>query len=445
MELSETDIKLSRRVVLKYAGVFAFGLLINTKQPPAQAVAVAAVVAVVQVGIALAGLFGPKGPDLAELIQAQTALLRNISEQLNALNNHLNEIDSKLDEIAQLIQQVPVTVATKLYRDEILGAIAVYGTLFKTYADIIGNGGSGAIERGRTEIRPLLESDVLAKIVPARAKLITISPYNDNQSLIPYIAAALNCEIRSMIFKRSEPEHIINVINFYREYFQKWLDPSYPNNIFDPSNRLRAERVDLINMSKVPLGGDPFLVDKSSRGCGHPTSEHEYLSIITEYHFKRRLFAFDLSPLKIEQWISSAGISKDELEVSLQMVSMGTLNSSEGFLSPTTTYSWLDGFAEGDVEEISGFSDECIRTNPAQVTLGDGVTKVYARSLPNVQAFPECKQLVNIPTIPPHDLTKLHDNTRNLVALRSLESICKDSVNICDRFTLELKALKVPI
>ena len=57
-------------------------------------------------------------------------------------------------------------------------------------------------------------------------------------ALIPYIAAAMNVEIRSMIFYRSEPEALINVISFYREYFQKWLDTSYPNNIFDPSNTI---------------------------------------------------------------------------------------------------------------------------------------------------------------------------------------------------------------
>jgi hypothetical protein len=446
MESSETNYpQISRRVVLKYAGVFAFGVLINFKEPPAQAIAVGAVVAVAQAGIALAGILGPKGPGLAELIQAQAEMLKNISKQLDSLNDHLKEIDKHLDEIEVLVLETPTKTVTLSLRADIVGALENYHIQFETYTKIKNKGGAGAIQSGRAEIKPELVALVLNRIAAARGTIIADSDFGANKTLIPLLAAAMYTEIRSRIFVRSQPENIVVVLKHYRNYFQKWLDGSFQNNLLAPIKKLKANRVEIIRNAQIPMSGDPFLVERKRSGCGSKSPEGIYETQKISYSLKRRQFVFNLALMKSKEWNRTIGMSSNELKYSLQMISVGTLASLEGFLIPTATFTWLDTFTNEYPHEIQNPSQSCSGSETAEVLSGDGVTKVQVSSLPKLETNPECKKLEKLPSIPPHNLTALHENTRELIAFRSLEGICREAVEFCDRFTHEIEAHQGPI
>lgn len=442
LQLPKNDLVISRRLMLKYAGVLVVSAYLNIRQPAAKAIGFAAVVAIAQVGIGIAGLLGPKGPSLADLIQAQTKMLKDISDQVKAVNDHLNEIDKQLDEIAALLHETPVKVVTEDRRVKINGAITEFSLILKVYDDIKKKEG---IQKAREAIRDQLGSLVLSRIAGARGELM--SSYADNKALIPVIASAMYTEIRGMVFYRTKPEWILNLMVVYKKYFERWLDSSFTYSLPNLIQEKLQLRDGLYRQAQIPLNGDPFVEKIIKNNCGRSVPGEGPSGVRYYYALKRRKFAFELSPMNTSQLNLEQDVNVSELEIALKMNSQGSLKPNESFLTPSDTlYSWLNEFMDDKVIFVDKYiiPGSCEGSEDDTVLLGDGVTRFSARSLQNDPSG-EYKGLRKTPAAPKHNLISIHENTREMIALRSLEVICKEAINFCIRFDREIRAANKPI
>jgi hypothetical protein len=440
LQSPKNGLVISRRLMLKYAGVLVVSAYLNIRQPAAKAIGFAAVVAIAQVGIGIAGLLGPKGPSLADLIQAQTKMLKDISDQVKAVNDHLNEIDKQLDEIAALLHETPVKVVTEDRRVKINGAIAEFGLILRVYDDIKKKDG---IVKARDAIKDQLGTLVLIRIAGARGELM--SSYADNKALIPVIAAAMYTEIRGMIFYRTKPEWILNLMAVYRKYFEDWLSDSFSGNLPKLIQEKLQLRSELYKQAQIPLNGDPFVDEVTTNGCGYFVKGEGYFETEFNHHLKRRKFVFDLSSMTISQLNLESDVSKSELEIGLEMIKQGSLKPNESFLTPSNaSYSWLGDIMSEEKVYVTSNRHDCQGSLDKSVLLGDGVTRTPVRSLQRDPSG-EYKGLQKLPAVPKHNLVSIHENTREMIALRSLEVICKEAINFCIRFDREIRAADKPI
>ena len=114
--------------------------------------------AIANSALSAARLFGPSGGSVAELLNLQTQLLNELSQQISALNKGIVLIVDQLEDIRGLIGKVPESTVFELYRNRLAGITVLYRESMELYSDYRVQFG---IEAAQSKIGDRLEEEIL--------------------------------------------------------------------------------------------------------------------------------------------------------------------------------------------------------------------------------------------------------------------------------------------
>lgn len=129
-DLSPLDL-VSRRVAIQIAIAGCFSRRAMQSQEP-----VSTVLMILQAVGALATLFGPKGPSLVDLANAQMTMLENISAQIKLVNDGIIGILSRLDEFERLIGELPDRTANAKALATLKGSLQLFNEDVATHTQL---------------------------------------------------------------------------------------------------------------------------------------------------------------------------------------------------------------------------------------------------------------------------------------------------------------------
>lgn len=196
-------------------GSAVFGLL--PWEPCAFAFVDPATVALcVNTAISVIGLFSHGGSSIEDLLHLQTEMLRQISVELNVINEWMNRISDQLTKIEQAVGAVPKNVVIELKEAKINASIADLYELQTTYWSLAR--GSGGIEAARKQTEKELNRN-LDRVRSARQALM--NPKYECSALVPIVCAAAYAETQMMIMDDESRERILPAVNAYREWLTR--------------------------------------------------------------------------------------------------------------------------------------------------------------------------------------------------------------------------------
>ena len=156
--------------------------------------------AIANSALSAARLFGPSGGSVAELLNLQTQLLNELSQQISALNKGIVLIVDQLEDIRGLIGKVPESTVFELYRNRLAGITVLYRESMELYSDYRVQFG---IEAAQSKIGDRLEEEILKPLREIRSVFLSQS----EDIIITPLAVAAKIETHCMIMSGySTPE-----------------------------------------------------------------------------------------------------------------------------------------------------------------------------------------------------------------------------------------------
>lgn len=192
------------------------------------------VLTVVQMALALASLFGKGGPGIADLLNLQAEMLKNISDQLGIIQQSIAVIFEQLEEIKILIRSLPDQVVLTLYKNKVSGLIRHYGEIMRTYAADVKNHG---ISYSQSKNAPEIEGEILRGLREARNVLFGY----DSELVVPIVCAALQTESHAMIMANYPHSNIQSAFTSYKSWLSPFLSKQIPASLVDEVASLEAD------------------------------------------------------------------------------------------------------------------------------------------------------------------------------------------------------------
>lgn len=202
--------------------------------------AVGAIFAAVSIATSVMQLFGPKGYSLGNLLAIQTEMLKNISQQIIAIQNGIEEILKQLEDIQRKLDQLPENLATEIYNRNLQGVMFTYNDLMKGYIEERDKFG---IPQARSYYIPRINEEILRPIQSVRNTLITFK----NPLHAPILSLALYAEIHSMILTDTPHSAIKSALERYEEYFSDLLEIANPRSLPNTLVAFRAKKIQCDN------------------------------------------------------------------------------------------------------------------------------------------------------------------------------------------------------
>lgn len=180
---------------------------------PARAQDPATVATVIQMGVAAASLFGPKGADLGDLINSQTAILMGISAKIDTVMGAIKVIDARLQELKRIVSDLPNDTVKALKTVEINGAShQLFGEVFPGY--LIDKNALGILKANSVWV-PKVQSEILPALAAARTQLMLF----DTPFAVPVLCVALQSERMALAFAGGTTGETQTLKNVYSNYF----------------------------------------------------------------------------------------------------------------------------------------------------------------------------------------------------------------------------------
>jgi len=167
----------------------------------------------IQMGLAAASMFAPKGPDLGDLISAQSAILMGISAKIDTVMGAIKVIDARLQELQRIVSDLPNDTVKALKTAEINGASRqLFSEVFPGY--LIDKNDLGIVKANSVWV-PKVQADILPALATARAQLMLF----DTPFAVPVLCVALRSERMALAFAAGTFGETQTLKSVYAAYF----------------------------------------------------------------------------------------------------------------------------------------------------------------------------------------------------------------------------------
>lgn len=231
------------------------------------------VLTVAQTAFSAARLLFGGGPSLVDLINLQTEMLREISQQIAIVQQGIIEILNRLDQLTDMIQNLPRDTVMELCRTRIAGLNSRYAEVLQSY-DTFRSASGIAYARANTVTE--LTNEVLVPLREARDDLMTYHEY----ILTPIVCTACFTETHLMIMTDELPGRAQAAFDRYAAWFNsiKGDDTSGTDTLTGAISTARTQLLAIRSaINSAPafngtcLGDYQVLSWSNGETCGNPT------------------------------------------------------------------------------------------------------------------------------------------------------------------------------
>lgn len=273
----------------------------------------------IQVASSVAGMLSPKGPDIADLINIQTQMLKNISNQISKLQDGINVIIQDIDALKKFVKyDLPSEIYKTFVTNELVANFAGYDRTTNAYIfDLQHLGILESYKRNKDDLHR-----TLIDIQKKRDELFRHKDY----FLAPLVARCFKIEIDLMIILYPE---FTSPGKFYASFldYENWLmDLQDSTKSFSVDSHIDLLKRDLEVANQNTYG---FRMCKLSERQEHGEFEPNlgyfdkyFYDITVEYFSFKRVFNPEVEQQMIKQNFNYEELTSiyDALEIDLKFI-----------------------------------------------------------------------------------------------------------------------------
>ena len=286
---------MNRRTFLKSAAC-ASAISVPFAFPPKAYAWVQVATSVISIGLSVANYMS-KGPGIADMLNTQMEAIKELSDQIQLVQEGIITLLENVSKMEELIGKVPANVVKELSERSILGGQISLIELIEAYNEEKTISGPN---QAKETYRPLIYEEVLRPVKKARTDLMSYkTPYS-----VPLMAVALKTEIDGCILSGLPSSYIKSVLNSYERWFADFEKED--SDLRSRITKLRAERSALMNENFKDELKDWCIFDEPL-----PFSRHEWASNIALEHgmsphylctFENQTEGWFFTPMRKTEW-----------------------------------------------------------------------------------------------------------------------------------------------
>lgn len=262
----------------------------------------------IQVASSVAGMLSPKGPDIGDLINIQTQMIKNISNQVAKLQDGINQIIFDIDNLkTHITYEVPSLIYKEFISNELIAKFSGYERIINTYLEERETKGIFiAYEKNKQDL-----ATILYEIQSKRDQVLNVKDF----FLAPIIARCIKVEIDLLIILLGDEIGDKSSAFFKNSLtgYERWLkDMQDLNNSYSVDYKIDALKMEIEKANVNTFGFRMCKINETVK-----EKDNEFDMITTRYTVNTRVEVFSFKRIlnpDVELEITQNKFSYQELE-----------------------------------------------------------------------------------------------------------------------------------